>query len=49
MLTMLKAAVRSRATGAVRSASFSLLKPMLIFCTMIFNAVIVERPEQMPC
>ena len=49
MLMVSKAGVRFRITSAVRSASFGLLKPVLIFCTMMFNAVVVEHPRQKLC
>ena len=49
MLKVSKVVFRSRATSAVQSAGFGLLKSVLIFCTMIFNAVVVERPKQKPC
>ena len=42
MLMVLKVVDRSRATIAVQSAGFCLLKSMLIFCTMAFSAVVVE-------
>ena len=49
MSTLLMAAVRSRATSFVRSMGFGLLKPVLIFCTITFNTVVVECPRVKPC
>ena len=49
MLTVSKVAVRSKATSAVLSTGFGLLKPVLIFCTTKLNAVVVECPRWKLC